>query len=242
MPAAGDPSERGGRVDWAERLGDRFLAGDEPGAWSVVERALVAGVSPQECYLDLVMGALGRISEAGAAGALGVADSYVATATATRIVARLGARFRRPGRSRGTIVLGAPRGEQHSLPIAIVADLVRLAGFTVLELGADVPAEAFVAAATRVDNLLAVGVGVTRVDVLGEAAEVLAVLRAALPDMPVLIGGQAVRNPELAQLTGATGWAAGGAELVAEVEALSRAKRLTAAGRRGAGAARRPRS
>lgn len=219
--ARAQPGPGRDRVDWAGRLADRFLAGDEPGAWSVAERALVAGVTPQSCYLDLVAGALVRISEANGAGALGMADSYVATATATRVVARLGTRFRRPGRSRGMVVLGAPRGEMHSLPIAIVADLVRLAGFAVLELGADVPPEAFVAAANRVDRLVAVGVGVTRVEALDGAAAVVAALRAARPEVPVLIGGQAVRNPEMAQLAGATGWAGGGAELVAAVEALA---------------------
>jgi excisionase family DNA binding protein len=90
-----------GSVDWPGRLADRLLAGDEPGAWSVVEAALVAGFSPQDCYLDLVVGALARISDEGTAGGLDVADSYVATATAGRIVARLGGRFRRPGRTRG---------------------------------------------------------------------------------------------------------------------------------------------
>ena len=212
-------------VDWPGRLADRLLAGDEPGAWSVVEAALVAGLTPQACYLDLVAGALGRITEAGAADRLDVADSYVATATAGRIVARLGGRFRRPGRTRGTVVLGSPRGERHSLPIAIVADLVRLAGFAVLELGPDVPAAAFVAAATRVERLVAVGIGVTRIDALGEATDVVGALRRVLPGVPVLVGGQAVRNPEMAALTGATGWAEDGAGLVAALETLMKPRR-----------------
>ena len=215
-------------VDWTGRLVERLLAGDEPGAWSIVEAALVAGLSPQACYLELVVGALGRISDAGAAGNLDLADSYVATATAGRIVARLGGRFRKPGRTRGTVVLGSPRGEQHSLPIAIVADLVRLAGFGVLELGPDVPAEAFVVAATRVERLVAVGIGVTRVDALAEAAEVVAAVRRVLPEVPVLVGGQAVRNPEMAALTGATGWAEDGAGLVAALEDLVKARRSRA--------------
>ena len=211
-------------VDWPGRLADRLLSGDEPGAWSVVEAALVAGLTPQACYLDLVVGALDRITAAGAAGGLDVADGYVATATAGRIVARLGGRFRRPGRNRGTVVLGSPRGEQHSLPIAIVADLVRLAGFAVLELGPDVPAEAFVAAAGRVERLVAVGIGVTRIDALTEAADVVGALRRVLPDVPVLVGGQAVRNPEMAALTGATGWAEDGAGLVAALETFMKSR------------------
>ncbi len=206
-------------VDWAGRLYDQLLSGDETGAWSVVERALAAATSPEGCYLDIVAVALARVSDGEQAGRLGVADQYVATATATRVVARLGARFRRPGRSRGTVVLGAPRGERHSLPIAICADLVRLGGFAVLELGADVPAEAFVAGARRVDRLVAVGVGVTRVESLGDAVDTVAAVRAALPSVPVLLGGQAVHDGEVARRAGATGWARDGRDLVGAVEA-----------------------
>src|SRR6202012_223899 len=89
------------------------------------------------------------------------ASDYLATAAATRLVARLGALFRRPGRSRGTVVFGAPLGEHHVLPIAVVADLVRLNGFSCLELGADVPPAVFAGTARDAYRLIAVGIGVT---------------------------------------------------------------------------------
>ena len=44
-------------------------------------------------------------------------------------------------------MFGAPLGEHHTLAIAVVADLVRLEGFSCLELGADVPPGAFASAA-----------------------------------------------------------------------------------------------
>src|SRR5690606_1978036 len=130
-------------------------------------------------------------------------------------------RFRRRGRSRGAVVLGAPSGERHALPIAIVADLVRLAGFTVVELGADVPPAAFGLAAGRADRLVAVGIGVTAIDHLDAAREAIAAVRAAVPDAPVLLGGQAVRNPEVAGLLGVAEWAADGDEVVRAVERLA---------------------
>jgi methanogenic corrinoid protein MtbC1 len=160
-----------------------------------------------------------------AAGRLAIADQYVATATAQRIGARIGARFRRRGRSRGTVVLGAPTGERHALPIAVVADLVRLAGFAVVELGADVPPEAFGLAVRRAADPIAVGIGVTGVDHLDAARATIARVRADAPGVPVLIGGQAVRNPEVAGLVGVAVWAADGAELVAAVEALAATRR-----------------
>jgi excisionase family DNA binding protein len=102
-------------VDWADRLVLCLLAGDEPAARRVVDAALASGHPAEFCYIDML------------------------TVVATRVVAHLGVLAHRPGRSRGTIVFGAPSGELHSLPISIAADLVRLAGFDVLELGANVP-------------------------------------------------------------------------------------------------------
>ena len=95
------------------------------------------------------------------AGDLSVAAEHGATAIAQRIVGRLGPRFARPGRRRGNIVIGAPAGDSHSLPVAIAADVVRSHGIVVVELGADTPAASFADAAVAADNLLAVVITTT---------------------------------------------------------------------------------
>jgi MerR family transcriptional regulator, light-induced transcriptional regulator len=120
---------RGTRVEWPLRLARCLLAGDEPAAWRVVQSALASGHSPAFCYVDMLSEALAWVGARGEAGEVTVADQHIATAVAARVIARLGATARRPGRSRGTVVFGAPAGEMHSLPISIAADLVRLAGF-----------------------------------------------------------------------------------------------------------------
>lgn len=218
----GARNEAGARVDWAARLRPPLLAGNEVVAWDVIVDALDSGVTPQQCYVDLIAGCLAAIGDDVAHGRATFADQYLSTATAQRLVSRLGVRFRRRGRSQGTVVLGAPVGEHHALPIALVADLVRLAGFTVLELGANVPAEAFVVAADRADRLVTVGIGVTSVANLDEAAAVVGAVRAAHPDVPIMVGGQAVRSPEVAALVGVDAWAPDGEAVVAVVEELAR--------------------
>ncbi len=229
-------------VDWTARLRSGLLDGDEPTAWRVIEQALASGRSPADCYLDLIVGALATIGAdlpdpsrhpAGATpdAAAAVAGGYVATAVATRLVARLGARFRRPGRSRGTVVFGAPRGEQHGLPIAIVADLVRLEGFTCLELGVDVPPQAFVGAATNAERLVAVGIGVSSAEHLAAVRATVEAVNLALPAVPVLLGGQGVLNPDIAQLAGATHWAADGRAAIAAVQAIAVERHTSPEGR-----------
>ena len=215
-------------VDWRARLRDQLLLGDETEAWRTIERALTSGHTPSECYLTFLAGALAEIGEASPDGVSEVDDPvgpFLATATATRLVGRLGARFRPPGRRRGTVVFGAPEGEHHDLPIAIVADLVRIEGFTCLELGHDVPAVTFAAAARRTADLVAVGIGVTTAAHLEAVSSTIAAVRRAAPDVPVILGGQGVRNADVAEMVGATAWAASGAgavELVLELATVSR--------------------
>lgn len=214
------PDTSRGRVDWAERIRPHLVMGNEIEAWAVVERALASGTAPERVLLDLLAGSVAHIGHLVDAGEAGAADQRIATVTAQRVGIRLGARFRRRRRSRGTVILGAPPGERHGLPLAIVADLLRLAAFDVLELGADAPAEAFAVAAERADGPVVVGIGITRVDHLDAAREVVAAVRAAVPDVPVMAGGQAVRSPEVAALVGVDGWAPDGETVVAEVERL----------------------
>ena len=208
-------------VAWGDRVESCLLAADETAAWHVIELALAAGRSPTFCYLDMIAVALASIGERWSTEDISVADQHLATAVAVRLVSRLGARFRRPGRSRGTIVFGAPRGELHSLPIAIVSDLVRLQGYDVLELGANVPPEAFVVSATRTPRLICVGIGVTRPELLGSAQEVVDAVRAADDEVPIVIGGLAVSDVDKVALRGVTAVASDGREAITIVESLS---------------------
>lgn len=196
-------------VDWVARLAAPLAAGDEVGAWTVVRDALSSGHDLPAVHLDLVAGALGHIGAQVAAGRATTVDERLAVATSGRIVARLGGQFPRPGRKRGTVVLAAPPGETHGLPLALVANLIRHAGFTVLELGIDTPAVDLLAAIDRAEDALAVGLGVTTVDRLDAAYQLIAAVRAVHPSLPVLLGGQAVRNREVAELVGAMAWSAG---------------------------------
>ncbi|MGE0795284.1 MAG: cobalamin-dependent protein [Acidimicrobiia bacterium] len=214
LAAHGDAG-RGEPVDWVARLRDRFVVGDDVGAWATVEAALVSGWTPEEVIVDLVGPAVATTSVDD-----GPAAGHLAVTAAQRTITLLGSRFRRRGRSRGTVVLGSPSGESHGFGLAVIAELIRLRNYSVRDLGIAAPAEAFADAATAADRLVAVAVGVTSVDNLESARRIVTGLRDALPGVPVFVGGQAVRNAEIASVAGATGWAADVHELVTLIEAL----------------------
>ncbi len=212
-------------ADWRTRLTRTLATGDETSSWRILEQAMAAGHSPTECYLDLLVGSINDISGRAELPDAPVAQEYLATATAARLVARLGARFRRPGRSRGTVVFGAPTGEHHTLPIAVVADLVRMEGFSCLELGANVPAAAFAGAATSAHRLIGVGIGVTTATNLRAVRETVDAVHAVDSAIPVIVGGQAAADPRAMATTGADAWASDGARALEIIGELARARR-----------------
>jgi excisionase family DNA binding protein len=220
------PAPRGARGDATRRLEQRMLAGDVAGAWAVVEGALTSGASPAEIYLRVLAPALGSIGERWAAGDLSVADEHRATVVAQRIVGQLGPRFARRGRTRGTVVIGAPAGERHALPSAMLADLLRDAGFAVVDLGADAPPESFADAAASAPRLVAVCIGISRDGLADAMKATVRALEDAGVDAPIVIGGAAVTDADEARRLGATHWSGGGAAAaVATIDGLAASPR-----------------
>lgn len=220
------PTSGPGDPDRVELLKSQLVMGNGAGAWSAIESALVAGWSPEEVLVDLIVSAVRRTGPAD-----GEAAAHLAVTTATRSATELAARFRRPGRSRGTVVLGSPQGEHHTMGLAVIADVLRLRNVQVLELGSGASSAAFVQAASRAVRLVAIGIGVTSIDNLDAATAATRCIRAVHPEVPVLLGGHAVANEETAAVSGASGWAGdarGMADLIETYLPTSRAAKASA--------------
>ncbi len=205
-------------VDWSVRLEDRLLAGDEGGAWAVVEAALASGLAPTAIHVDILSQALARIGAGWYDGGVSIAEEHRATAAATKIVGRLGMRFSRRGRRRGRIVIGTPPGERHSLSVAVVADLMRGAGWEVVELGVDLPIDEFVLAVEKSVPVSVIAVSVGSSENLSAARDLITALKDSVVG-PVVIGGSAIDATVSASL-GADGWASDGRAAVEAVAVL----------------------
>jgi excisionase family DNA binding protein len=205
-PAGAERPARPARLDRVPLLRARMVAGDEAGAWRIVEDALASGQPPAGIYLDLLVPVLRSVGDGWAEGEVSVAAEHRASAVAQRIIGRLGPRFARRGRKRGTVIIGGPAGDQHSLPGAIIADLLRGQGFDVIDLGANTPAESFAETADGADRLVTVVIGVTAPGLDDAARSAVAALRRAGLAVPVLAGGAAIAGPDHARALGADAW------------------------------------
>lgn len=195
-----------GRARARSRLLDRMVAADEAGSWAVIEESLASGADPADIHLDLLVPTLQAVGDRWAAGQLSVADEHTASNVASRLIGRMGPRFARRGPKRGTVVLGAPGGEKHSLPSAILTDLLRGAGFHAVDLGADTPPASFAEAATGAQRLVAVLIGVTTTGNDRAVRATISALRSAPIEAPVLVGGAAVADSAHAARLHADAW------------------------------------
>jgi excisionase family DNA binding protein len=200
------------------RLHARMVAGDEPGAWQVLEDAMTSGLEPAQIHTELLVPVMARLGDECAGGTVSVADEHRAIVVASRLVGRLGPRFARRGRTWGTVVVGMCTGDGHGLASAILADLLRGEHFLVVDLGADTPVEAFVEASLGADRLVAVLIGVSDSGLDAVVAETVRALHDAGCPVPVMVGGAAIGDEWHSRRLGADGWS--GQDAASAVQAL----------------------
>lgn len=220
MPRSGVDARRTG--DYVSELLRCLINADAGGSWQVVQRAIDAGSDMEEVYLEIVSPALAAIGDQWSRGEIDISVEHQATAIVTRLVGQLSPRCVRRGRRRGDILIGGPAGERHALALAMLADLLRLEGWEVFDLGADTPANSFVHAASRMSGLTAVGVSVTTPVAVPGAVEVVQALRRAIGDeVPVVLGGAAISDADMARELGADFYAIGARGFVEFLNGLS---------------------
>lgn len=133
-------AERFDAIESARMTFDEHLArADESAAVALVLDLLAAGVSAEDVLLGLIAPAQAAVGERWVTNEWSVAQEHAATHVSNRAVSALAAVTAVPDRPRGTVVVACPDGEWHTLPAHIVAEVLRLRGFTVRFLGAGVP-------------------------------------------------------------------------------------------------------
>jgi 5-methyltetrahydrofolate--homocysteine methyltransferase len=118
----------------------------------------------------------------------------------------------------GTVAIGTVKGDLHDMGKNLVGMMLEGAGFTVKDLGVDVPPEAFVAAADEVD---VIGLSALLTTTMGHMKDALNALDAAgkRSKVKVIIGGAPVTE-DFALRIGADGYAPDASRAVALAKSL----------------------
>ncbi|WP_033337567.1 cobalamin B12-binding domain-containing protein [Catenuloplanes japonicus] len=179
--------------------------GDEWGATDLVLTLWENGADPEQLLLGLIAPAQARVGELWAANEWSVAREHAATATSERAIAALVARAA-PRPTLGRITVACTDGEWHALPPRLVGEVLRLRGWRVDFLGANVPGPHLVTHLHQTGpDVVALSCALpTR---LPRAHATLTACQAV--GVPVLTGGRGFgADGRHARLLGADGWAA----------------------------------
>ncbi|RSN55656.1 cobalamin-binding protein [Streptomyces sp. WAC 04229] len=187
-------------------LWDAVSAGDEHAATELVLRALDEGAGPESVLLDVIAAVQGKVGEEWAANRLSVAQEHAATAINERAVTAVSVHpSARTAVSRGRITVACVDGEWHALPARLLAEVLKLRGWQIDYLGAQVPSPHLIdhLHRTRADAVALSSSIATRLPTAHAA-----VTACQAVGVPVLVGGAAFGpDGRYARLLGADAWA-----------------------------------
>ncbi|MFW3470122.1 cobalamin B12-binding domain-containing protein [Streptomyces microflavus] len=190
----------------ADLLWNALMAADEYTATGIVLRMLDEGADPERILLDVIARVQGRVGEEWAANRISVAQEHAATAINERAVAAVSVHpAARTTITRGRITVACVDGEWHGLPARLLAEVLKLRGWRVDYLGAQVPTPHLIAHLhnTRADAVALSSSIATRLPTAHAAITACQAI-----GVPVLVGGAAFGpDGRYAKLLGADAWA-----------------------------------
>jgi corrinoid protein of di/trimethylamine methyltransferase len=116
--------------------------------------------------------------------------------------------------TKGKVVIGTVEGDVHDIGKNIVKMMFEVAGFTVYDLGKDVPLERFVEEQIRTDSEIVALSAMMTTTMIG-MKKVVQMIKEKNPNVPIMLGG-APLNPEVAEEYGADGYAESAGNAVQE--------------------------
>ncbi|MEU3661441.1 cobalamin-dependent protein [Streptomyces sp. NPDC032940] len=188
---------------WADKLWTAARAADEYAALDVVADALDAGLDAETVLLEVIGAVQHRVGIEWAANRMSVADEHAATAISDRAIAALP--VRRPHAFVGKVTVACVDKEWHALPARLLAETLRLRGWRVGYLGAQVPTAHLISQIHRT--------GADAVCLSAALSTRLPVAHAAITAVqavgtPVMVGGLAFGvDGRYARRLGADAWA-----------------------------------
>jgi methanogenic corrinoid protein MtbC1 len=167
-----------------------LLAGDEVAAETTIREAMDARLSAAEIDEGIIAPALWLLGALWERGEISVADEHLATEIAMRVLALQREADRVAAARRGhRVLLATPSGERHVVALRMVSNLLSGAGYWIVMLGADVPADALVASVLR-HRPDVICLSVTMPTVSVELTDAIFQVQYAWPEAQFVLGGR----------------------------------------------------
>lgn len=202
-----------------------ILEGDRNSASDILLSAVKSGLSVTSAYTNVLVPAQRELGRMWHIGEISVAEEHFATATTRRVMCQLMSATNRAASNGKCVLVAAVEGNAHDLGIRVVGDFFELAGWRVIELGANVPM-ADLATAAMDFGADVVAISATIPNQLTTVEDTIRLIRAELTPLglspKVIVGGAAFFScPELWSQIGADGYSADAAHAVELAEKLT---------------------
>jgi MerR family transcriptional regulator, light-induced transcriptional regulator len=202
----------------AASLSPELLAGlladgdDELAAWTL--RHAMDESTRAEVYDGLLREAMRIVGERWKTGRWSVAEEHLASHTLLRTLERVRPEIGPEGRVGPLVVLASVEGEQHMIGLACLEQLLAEAGWTVVNLGADLPSSSLARFLDKNDAAL---VCLSAMDGMrvGAVADAVKAAKDVDPHLPVIVGGGIAGVVGLGPTVGADGTATSLADALA---------------------------
>ncbi len=194
---------------------------DEDGVRELAQAALDEGVDPFEAAMEgladgmIEVGELYNKKEYFVPELLMCADALYAGLDILRPAIKESGRA---SEAKGSIVLGVVEGDVHDIGKNLIKMMFDVAGWTVYDLGKDVPLERFVEEQMRTDSDI-VGLSALMTTSMVTMQEIVKKLKEKNPNVRIMLGGAPI-TPEVVEKYGADGYAEGAGTAVEEAMRL----------------------
>jgi trimethylamine corrinoid protein len=210
------------KSEWIEKAVQSILDADEDAAVAVAKKALEAGIDPVEMINEGFSRGIRQMGDLFDRGEVFLPTLIIASEAMVGAVKILEGALPEDqvGKKRATVVLGTIEGDVHDIGKGIVATMLRVYGFEVIDLGRDVPIQTFVEKAREV-----------KADVVGSSA-LMTTTQTGQKKLEQALKDAGIREKVKTMVGGAVAtehWAAKiGADLYAEnaTEAVMRLKEI----------------
>jgi corrinoid protein of di/trimethylamine methyltransferase len=205
-----------------ERLKKSVIEFDAEAAEKWAKEAVEKGVDPIQAADALTEG-IRQIGDGFGRGEYFLPDLVMAGEAMKRALPPLEEAIKKAGKTREALakfVIGTVAGDIHDIGKTIVITLFQAAGFDVVDLGVDLPAEKFVEA-VKEHKPDVLGLSALMTMTMFEQMKVIEALKAAgiREEVKIMVGGGAITT-DFAQMIGADGYASNAPEAVEEAKKM----------------------
>lgn len=210
------------KEDILKALADAVIKGDDDEAVEYAQKALNEGIDPQEAIVDGLAKGMAVMGDKYERGEVFVPHLMIASSALYEGMDVLTPHIKKDASTRPvTGVIGTIEGDVHDIGKNLVKTMLAAAGFTMIDLGNDVPLENFIAVAkdNKADLLSVSALMTTTMTGMDKISEML--LENGYRDSLIFMVGGAPVSPQYAESVGADGTAKDAATAVLMAKSLT---------------------